>query len=176
MVIAILVLIMSIVAIFAPHTSWYLSTGWRFKNAEPSNLILAVNRIVGFIAAFISVFVIVSSFGNSVSQNNWTDKFVGRLESDQVESISIGIFDTIRLENEEAKNIANIIRNINMEKRDAQDVSGYSEVIIIDFVHHDKVKIYNLGSKFWINTDEVNVEYLFTSKALQDWLNTKLEK
>lgn len=173
---AIIVLIVSIIAIFAPRFTWFLSTGWRFKNAEPSNLVLVVNRIVGVIAAVISVFVIISSLGNSVSQNNWADKFVERLETDQVESISVGIFDAIRLENEEAKNIANIIRNIDMEKRDGQDVIGYSEVIIIDFLHHYQVRIYNLGSKFWVKTDEVNVEYHFTSKALQDWLNTKLEK
>jgi hypothetical protein len=173
---AILVLIMSIIAIFAPRITWFLSTGWRFKNAEPSDLVLSLNRIGGVIATVISVFVIVTSLGNSVSQNNWVDKFVERLETDQVDSISIGVFDNIRLENEEDKNIANIIRNIDMEKRDVQNLSGFSEVIVIDFIHHNQVKIYNLGSKFWIETDEVNVEYHFTSKALQDWLNIKLEE
>lgn len=33
--------------LLAPHTAWYLEWGWRFKNAEPSNLALISNRIVG---------------------------------------------------------------------------------------------------------------------------------
>ncbi|HIX66021.1 MAG TPA: histidine kinase [Candidatus Anaerotruncus excrementipullorum] len=30
-----------------PRASWYLSYGWRYKNAEPSDLVLAINRIGG---------------------------------------------------------------------------------------------------------------------------------
>lgn len=33
----------------SPRTSWYLSYGWRYKNAEPSDLALAVNRIGGIV-------------------------------------------------------------------------------------------------------------------------------
>lgn len=34
---------------FAPHAAWYLSYGWHYKDAEPSNASLAVARISGVI-------------------------------------------------------------------------------------------------------------------------------
>ena len=46
--------------LFAPETSWYLGHGWRYKNAEPSDLTLIVTRITGGIAiaaAFLWIFV-----------------------------------------------------------------------------------------------------------------------
>lgn len=32
---------------FSPETSWYVSYGWRYKDAEPSNFALAANRVIG---------------------------------------------------------------------------------------------------------------------------------
>ena len=34
---------------FAPHAAWYLSRGWMYKNAEPSDAALIVARISGVI-------------------------------------------------------------------------------------------------------------------------------
>lgn len=36
--------------LFFPQTSWYLGYGWRYRNAEPSEAALALNRIGGGIA------------------------------------------------------------------------------------------------------------------------------
>ena len=33
--------------LISPRTVWYLSHGWRFKNAEPSDLALGLNRLGG---------------------------------------------------------------------------------------------------------------------------------
>ena len=35
-----------------PRTAWYLSYGWRFKDAEPSDAALALGRLGGGIAVF----------------------------------------------------------------------------------------------------------------------------
>lgn len=32
-----------------PQVSWYLSHGWRYKNAEPSDLVLGLGRVTGII-------------------------------------------------------------------------------------------------------------------------------
>lgn len=37
----------------APQTAWWLEYGWRFKDAEPSDLALGANRILGVVLIFI---------------------------------------------------------------------------------------------------------------------------
>ena len=44
----------------APKASWYLSDGWRFKNAEPSEAALEWERFVGIILIVIAVFMILA--------------------------------------------------------------------------------------------------------------------
>ena len=44
----------------SPHTAWYLENGWRFKNAEPSDLALGMTRFAGIVfvaVAIITIFV-----------------------------------------------------------------------------------------------------------------------
>ena len=38
-----------------PHAAWYLEYGWRYKNAEPSGLVLGLNRFGGIIAIIVAV-------------------------------------------------------------------------------------------------------------------------
>ena len=42
-------------ALAAPQVTWYLEYGWRFKDAEPSDLALWVNRVIGFIVIVFAV-------------------------------------------------------------------------------------------------------------------------
>lgn len=44
----------------APKTSWYLSDGWRFKDAEPSEAALEWGRFVGILLIVIAVFMILA--------------------------------------------------------------------------------------------------------------------
>lgn len=39
----------------SPQTAWYLSHGWRFKDAEPSEMALGLNRIGGVISIVVGV-------------------------------------------------------------------------------------------------------------------------
>jgi hypothetical protein len=45
-----------------PRVSWYMKSGWQFKNAEPSDLALIMIRISGIIAIGIGIFLLVSGF------------------------------------------------------------------------------------------------------------------
>ena len=42
----------------APHTAWYLEYGWRYKDAEPSDLALAATRFGGVAAIAVAVIMI----------------------------------------------------------------------------------------------------------------------
>lgn len=39
----------------SPHTAWYLQYGWRYKDAEPSDLVLGLNRAGGVIGIIVGV-------------------------------------------------------------------------------------------------------------------------
>ena len=44
----------------APKASWYLSDGWRFKDAEPSEAALEWGRFIGIVLIVIAVFMILA--------------------------------------------------------------------------------------------------------------------
>lgn len=44
----------------APKVSWYLSYGWRFKDAEPSDAAITLSRIGGGIAVVIGVIMLIA--------------------------------------------------------------------------------------------------------------------
>ncbi len=44
--------------VVSPYTSWYLSHGWKYKNAEPSEAVLIVSRIAGGILVLAGVILI----------------------------------------------------------------------------------------------------------------------
>ena len=55
-----LVLVLLAVGLFNaiwPRAAWYLEYGWRYKNAEPSDLVLGLNRFGGIIAIIVAVIV-----------------------------------------------------------------------------------------------------------------------
>lgn len=58
-VVIVLLLVMGGVCVFAPRYSWYLSFGWRYKNAEPSDVALNVSRVSG---AMIMLFAVAMLF------------------------------------------------------------------------------------------------------------------
>ena len=51
--------VLSVFSVASPHTAWYWSYGWRYKNAEPSDLALTAERIGGVIAIVVGVLLIV---------------------------------------------------------------------------------------------------------------------
>ena len=56
---ALLLLAVGIFNVAAPRTAWYLEYGWRYKDAEPSDLALAANCIGGVIALVIAVLALI---------------------------------------------------------------------------------------------------------------------
>ena len=58
-IIAIILLIaLGIFNVAVPHAAWYLEYGWRYKDAEPSDFALGLNRFGGVVAIIIAVIMI----------------------------------------------------------------------------------------------------------------------
>ena len=46
---------------FAPRTAWYLSRGWQFKNAEPSELALGMHVLSGVVLLIAGAICLLSA-------------------------------------------------------------------------------------------------------------------
>lgn len=55
----VLFLIVGILNIVSPLSSWYLSYGWRYKNSEPSDIALVLCRVSGVICIIIAIVMIL---------------------------------------------------------------------------------------------------------------------
>lgn len=58
--IGLVLIVVGVINLISPETGWYLSHGWRYKDAEPSDAALTFARIggvVGIVAGFICFFV-----------------------------------------------------------------------------------------------------------------------
>ena len=56
----IVLLLVGVFNVAAPQTAWYLSDGWRYKNAEPSDTALDMTRLGGIVAIIIAVFMMIA--------------------------------------------------------------------------------------------------------------------
>ena len=51
----IVLIIISLVAVFSPQTAWYWEEGWQYRNVEPSDAALIAVRIGGVIGLIIGI-------------------------------------------------------------------------------------------------------------------------
>ena len=51
----IVLIIISLVAVFSPQTAWYWREGWQYRNVEPSDAALIAVRIGGVIGLIIGI-------------------------------------------------------------------------------------------------------------------------
>jgi len=58
-VFALLAMVVGGFSVASPRTAWYWSYGWRYKNAEPSDLALGAGRIGGVIAIVVGLLLLV---------------------------------------------------------------------------------------------------------------------
>lgn len=55
-------ILLGLLAAFSPETAWHLQEGWKFRNAEPSDLALVMTRIGGVFAIIIGLLLLVGVF------------------------------------------------------------------------------------------------------------------
>lgn len=61
LILVVFLLAVGVFQIISPRTAWMLGYGWRFKDVEPSELALTVNRAVGVLLIFVSIICLLAS-------------------------------------------------------------------------------------------------------------------
>jgi len=159
----------AIVAIVSPETSWYLSHGWKFKRAEPSDLALQVIRVSGVVALVFCVVYIFSSCSQGLNENGWVENFKSKLVSEDLVGISVG--DTfspgIQFSEDQKDAFVEELSHLQFTKRNKRQGYGYGEILTLDFDVWYNVEIYSHAGQFWIVLDSKEVEYTFSSDVLK---------
>lgn len=57
---ALILILLGLLNLLKPEVSWYLSDGWKFKDAEPSDLALGLARVVGVIMIIVGLIGLLS--------------------------------------------------------------------------------------------------------------------
>jgi hypothetical protein len=55
-----IMLIMFIISIFAPYVGWWMSVGWKLRDAEPSDMALVMYRVGGVIGTIVVILMMFS--------------------------------------------------------------------------------------------------------------------
>jgi len=104
-----LILMIGGLVVFAvPEVAWYLKEGWKFRDAEPSDMALVINKLGGVVGALIGIGIIIYG-GTELMQGNelWAVLKVDDIDSVMVTSTS---FEAIFLEEEEIKEMTRIVK------------------------------------------------------------------
>ena len=117
-----MVLIGGLVVFAVPEVAWYLKEGWKFRDAEPSDIALAMNKFGGVVGALIGIGMMIYG-GTELIQGNelWAVLKVDDIDSVRVTSTS---FEAIFLEEEEIKEMIRIIRKSYPSKMSESDLGG----------------------------------------------------
>lgn len=62
-----MLVIFGLINIKFPAFNWFLTIGWMLRDAEPSDLVLIVNRIIGYFMLIAGVCYILSYFFPSIT-------------------------------------------------------------------------------------------------------------
>ena len=52
---SVLLVVLGVLLAWKPKAAWWLASGWRFKNVEPSDLALGINRGIGVVIVIIGI-------------------------------------------------------------------------------------------------------------------------
>ncbi|WP_340026522.1 DUF6199 family natural product biosynthesis protein [Paenibacillus sp. FSL K6-1096] len=155
-----------------PKAAWYLRLGWRFKNAEPSGLALGAERVTGVILVIAGFILMVSSCASGSADRHWAERFKEKLDSGQVQEISIGLINPAVLSGEETTKMIQMIQDAELRPFDSGNSFGASNTGTITFTDQTRVDIVILGPTGGIelHPDDTQTDYEIMSEELKTWL------
>lgn len=59
--VAVIVILLSALAIVFPRLAWELTQGWKYKNVEPSDAALVMTRLAGVAGVIVGIVILISA-------------------------------------------------------------------------------------------------------------------
>ncbi|MBO7746156.1 hypothetical protein I8J29_18255 [Paenibacillus sp. MWE-103] len=79
-----------VVGALSPATSWQMSAGWRFRDAEPSGAALSAHRLGGVLAILAGLVLLVSSCSSGGDGAAYRAQFQAKLLAGEAADIRVG--------------------------------------------------------------------------------------
>lgn len=158
-----------------PYFAWYVRLGWKFKDAEPSDLALSAGRISGIVFVIVGFILIVSSCSTgSGADSKWAEQFKEKLDAGQVQEISIGMSNPSILSEEEKNTVIQMIQDAELRPFDAGNVIGSNNAGKITFTDETSLEIVIFGPSGGIELHPMATEKEFEimSEELKTWIHT----
>ncbi|MCP1187489.1 DUF6199 family natural product biosynthesis protein [Paenibacillus sp. 1781tsa1] len=174
-VIGVLVLIIGLIMAIWPYFTWYLRLGWKFKNAEPSDLALSAGRISGIVFVIVGFILIVSSCSTgSGAERKWEEQFNEKLDAGQVKEISIGMFNPTILSEEEKHTVIDMIQDAELRPFDTGNAFGSNNAGKITFTDETSLDIVIFGPSGGIelHPEGTEMDYEIMSDELKHWFES----
>ena len=155
----------------APRAAWYLSVGWKLRDAEPSDTYLIMNRLGGGLAIFVAIILFITSavhYHNVASEESNLHQLIKNtpIESITIQMASVTINDKASFKN--------WILDPDWVKVDSNDLSfGASSEIAIRFNNNQVVTIDHLMNGKFRLADQSSHYYDFSSPDLADWVTSQ---
>lgn len=173
--VGVLALILGVLFAIWPYLGWYLRLGWRLKDAEPSDLALSVDRILGVVLVIIGLVLIVSSCSTgSKTDHTWAEQFKDKLNAGQVKEIRIGMFNPTTLSEEETNTVVQMIQHAELRPFESGNAFGASNTGEITFTDGTSVELVIWGSSGGIELHPAasQTQYEIMSEDLKNWFTT----
>lgn len=180
--IAFFLLIVGLVHLIFPTASWFLSIGWKIRNAEPSDAYLVLSRIGGGIVSGIALIVIVVSFvqtgqKQAHAMDGW-NKFQKEMTVKNIVSITDEQNSNVQATPQEIREFIQDLQGVSATQYGTNNsgltgsfaaqnsflitcTDGYHEVLI----NEDNNGHFGIAGPGWLAPD-----YEFTSEAINVWV------
>ena len=169
-------LIMGLIMAISPYSFWYFRLGWRLKDAKPNNLALSAERFLGVIFVIVGSILIFSSCSssNGADHQKWAEQFKEKLSGGQLQEINIGLFNPVKLTDEETKTVAGMIQQAELRPMDSEDSSGANNIGKLIFKDGTRVELIIFGSSGGIelHSESTNAHYEIVSDELKKWFRS----
>lgn len=166
-----LFIISGLFAAISPYSAWYLSYGWRFKDAEPSELALSTERIVGIVLVIAGFITVISSCSAGSADRHWPDQFKEKLAAGEVQEISIGFVNPVTLTTEEATEVVRMMEEAELIPMDSSNVYGANNSGSMMFTDQTSVEIVFFGNsgRIELHPNHMDKIYIIDSEDLEKW-------
>lgn len=166
------ILIIGLFNLFAPRAAWFVSIGWKIRDAEPSDTSLIVYRIGGGVACIIAIFLFIA--GTGVKDSSTPEQLIrSNLESGQIQSATL---QTQIISSFNSDEVISWIINANWNKPaiDYSKQTGFSALVELDLYYTagNQIVIFDMGNgQFGISENGLYPEYVFASPSLKSWFS-----
>jgi len=170
-----ILIVFGLISAVSPQSAWYMSIGWKFRDAEPSDAALAMHRITGVIGVIMGIIFIVSSCSFGFVSTKWEKQFQERVEAGEVASITFG-YGQKRISAEEQDSLVGMIKEATLKRFELGSSYGYSGSGEITFRDGERVELILFGPSGGIELHprEVSDAYRIESQELESWIRANI--